>query len=201
MIHKSVKSISFEFENYSLSTLVIPAAMNCMSWSMNVSLRQTLTLHFSAASLNFFLSFLYIFNFNFIYLFFGCAACRILVSQPEIEPSAMETWILFFFFNLFFYLEENCFTMLCWFLPYDSADQLSFPPASHPSRPSQRAKLSSLCCIAASHQLSISQVVGYVCRCCFLCRPFSFSHCVHKSVFCICICIPSLQIGSLILFF
>ena len=91
--------------------------------------------------------------------------------------------------------------MLCWFLPYDSADQPSFPPASHPSRPSQHAKLSSLCCIAASHQLSISHVVGYICRCCFLCCLFSFPHCVHKSVLCICICIPSLHIGSLILIF
>ena len=99
MIHIAVKSISFEFENYSLSTLVISAAMNCMSWSMNVGLRQTWTLHFSAASL---WVFLFIFNFIFVYLFFGCVACRILVSQPEPEPSAMETWILFFLFLIYF---------------------------------------------------------------------------------------------------
>ena len=130
MIHKSVKSISFEFENYSLSTLVIPAAMNCMSWSMNVSLRQTLTLHFSAASLNFFLSFLYIFNFNFIYLFFGCAACRILVSQPEIEPSAMETWILFFFLIYFFIWRKIALQCCVGFCP--TTVQISFPSLPHP---------------------------------------------------------------------
>ena len=124
-----MKSISFEFENYSLSTLVIPAAMNCMSWSMNVSLRQTLTLHFSAASLNFFLSFLFIFN--FIYLFFGCAACRILVSQPEIEPSAMETWILFFFFNLFFIWRKIALQCCVGFCPMTV--QISLPSLPHPT--------------------------------------------------------------------
>lgn len=50
MIHKSAASVSFEFENYNLSALAISAAMNCVSWSVNVNLRQTLTLHFSAAS-------------------------------------------------------------------------------------------------------------------------------------------------------
>ena len=33
-------------------------------------------------------------------------------------------FFLFFFFLLFFFkLEDNCFTMLCWFLPYNYTDQ------------------------------------------------------------------------------
>ena len=64
---------------------------------------------------------------------------------------------------LFFLLEYNCFTMLCWFLLYNEVNQLciyihisppSWDPFSTPippSRSSQSTKLSSLCFIACSH--------------------------------------------------
>ena len=48
-----------------------------------------------------------------------------------------------------------------------------FPP-SHLFRSSQRARLSSLCYIATSHQLSILYMVVYICRCYFLHPSHSF---------------------------
>ena len=47
---------------------------------------------------------------------------------------------------------------------------LSVPPLppSYPSWSSQTARLGSLCSIATSHQLSISHMAVYICRCCFL---------------------------------
>ena len=45
---------------------------------------------------------------------------------------------------------------------------ISFPfysPQSHLSRLSQSTKLSSLCCTAVSHKLSISHMVMYICQC------------------------------------
>ena len=72
---------------------------------------------------------------------------------------------------------------------------------SQPPRSSQGSKLSSLCYAAASHQLSISHVVGYLCQCYFL----NLSHlcflplCPH--VHSLCVSIPALQIGSSVPFF
>ena len=59
-----------------------------------------------------------------------------------------------FFLILFFLLEYNCFTMLCWFLLYNEANQLygyisPLPPG--PPLLSQSAELSSLCYTAGSH--------------------------------------------------
>ena len=61
----------------------------------------------------------------------------------------------------FFYLEDNCFTMLCWFLPFNNVSQpqvytcpLPLEPPSHPSRLSQSTRLSSLCYTTTSHLLS-----------------------------------------------
>ena len=60
-------------------------------------------------------------------------------------------------------LYRNCFTMLCWFLPYNNVNQpqlyiypLSLespyhPPSSQPPRSSQSTELSSLCYTAASY--------------------------------------------------
>ena len=79
---------------------------------------------------------------------------------------------LFFFFNVVFIyfltslLENNCFTMVSYFLLYNTVNQLyiyiylpisppscvSLPPSlSHPSRWSQSTALISLCYVAASH--------------------------------------------------
>ena len=63
---------------------------------------------------------------------------------------------IFFPFMHFFWLEDNCFAMLCWFMPYNRwishnyihiyCAPLSLPPfpPSHPSRSSQSNRLGSL---------------------------------------------------------
>ena len=75
----------------------------------------------------------------------------------------------------FFLLEDNCFTILCWPLPYISINQpqvyicplppephLPFPTPSHLSRLSESTGLSWLCHTANSHLLSILHMVMYV---------------------------------------
>ena len=69
-------------------------------------------------------------------------------------------------------MEDNCFTILCWFLPYINMNQpqvyiCALPlepsshlsPPSHPSRLSQNTGLSSLYHTANSHWLSILHIV------------------------------------------
>ena len=93
----------------------------------------------------------------------------------------------------FFELEENCFTMLCWFLPYSNTNQsrlyiymhsyevcvyiypfpLEPPSPVPPPRSSQSLKLSSLCDTAASHQ-AFCFTHGSVCVC--QCSSLSSSH-------------------------
>ena len=80
--------------------------------------------------------------------------------------------LLFFLTSL---LEYNCFTMLCQFLLYNKVKQLYVyiypyipspsPSLSHPSRWSQSTQLISLCYAAASHQLSVLNLVVYICQC------------------------------------
>ena len=79
---------------------------------------------------------------------------------------------------------------------------LSLPPtqaSSHPSRSSQSTRLGSLYYTAASHQLSILHMREYMYWCYFL--HSSHSLLVPPIRLCICISIPSLQIGSSIPFF
>ena len=58
---------------------------------------------------------------------------------------------------LFFFLEYNCFTVLCEFLLYNEVNKSAkmytslLPPPSHPCRSSQSTKLSSLYYTAVSH--------------------------------------------------
>ena len=89
------------------------------------------------------------------------------------------------FFNLFFNCKKNCFTMLCWFLPYTMQIShnyafitylLSLPliPTSHHSRSSQSTKWDFLCYIATSEQLSILHLVEYTYWCYFICMYYSF---------------------------
>ena len=69
-----------------------------------------------------------------------------------------------FFFKNYFQLEDNCFSILCWFLPYNNMNQpwvhiCPLPPEppppfttpSYPSRLSQSTGLSSLCHTANFH--------------------------------------------------
>ena len=108
---------------------------------------------------------------------------------------------------MYFWLKDNCFTILCWFLPYISMNCHMYPPswtsitrptASHP-RLSWSPSVSFLSHIASSHWLSILHMVG-----CMFPLPLSSSvppsppllQCVHKSVLYVCIYISALKIGS-----
>ena len=101
----------------------------------------------------------------------------------------------FLFFAFFIRLEDNCFTILYWFLPYVDMNQpqmyirpLLPEPRSHlspfyPSRLSQSTRLSSLCHRANSHLSSSLHMVIYMFPCCFLnLSNIFFPHYVHKSV-------------------
>ena len=82
-----------------------------------------------------------------------------------------------FFKKFYFYLEDNFSTVSYWFLPYNNMNQPSTyiyplppePPPQHPCptlpRSSQSTKLNSLCYIATSSQLFISQMVMYKFQC------------------------------------
>ena len=76
----------------------------------------------------------------------------------------------------------------------------SWSPSQHriPSRSSQITRPGSLCYIATSQQLSILHLMVciYVKTTFSIHHNVSFHHCVHKSIFHICVSIPSLQIGS-----
>ena len=67
-----------------------------------------------------------------------------------------------------------------------------------PSRSLQSTLLSCLCCTAASHCFTNGNVYVSVLLSQFV--PLSPSLCVQKSILCVCIFIPTLQIGSSVLF-
>ena len=75
----------------------------------------------------------------------------------------------------------------------------SWAPSYHP-KSSQSARLVSLCYMIASYPLSLLPMIVYIYQSCFLLSfhtLLSFLHCVYKSVLCICVSSPSLQVGSL----
>ena len=47
-----------------------------------------------------------------------------LSKDPGLNPNLISSLGNFFNFFQIFQLEDNCFTMLCWFLPYNNANQL-----------------------------------------------------------------------------
>ena len=80
-----------------------------------------------------------------------------------------------------------------------SPSLLSLPllPWSHPSRSSQSASLSSLCCTAASHWLLILHWwCIYASVSLWVFPTLTFPCCIHKFNFYLCISIPALQKGS-----
>ena len=106
--------------------------------------------------------------------------------------------------------EDNCFTILCWPLPYINMNRpqayirppslLNTAPISHPiprSRLSQSSRFSSLCNTANSHLLSILHMVMYMFPWwSFNSSTLTFPCCVHKFVLYVCISIAALQISS-----
>ena len=109
-------------------------------------------------------------------------------------------------------LDYNCFTMVCYFLLYNKANQLyiyiypisppscvSHPPSlPHPSKWSQSTKLICLCYAAASHQLSVLHLVVYICPCQSLTSSQLTLPTPHvlKSILYVCVFIPVLPLGS-----
>ena len=93
------------------------------------------------------------------------------VGRPSLESQQFQVFSEVFFF--FFKLENNCFTMLCWFLLPNNVNQpcvylhsllLSLPSSLIPaSRSSRSTVLCSLSSTAASHSLSSLHLV--VCKC------------------------------------
>ena len=110
-----------------------------------------------------------------------------------------------FFLIYFFKLEDNCFAMLCWFLPYNNANQpkvsipsfLSLCP-THPRPIPLGPRLSSLCYIAVS---CICFTHGSVYMSALLSVHPTFSSPTVSTSLCVCISIPALQIGSSVPFF
>ena len=113
------------------------------------------------------------------------------------------------FFNVS--LEDNCFTILCWFLPYINMNQpqytyapslLSLPPVSHPTPPLQvvrehwgelpvsHSKFTLVICPAhGSQQRAVSAALSI--------RPtLHFLHCAPKSVLCVYASTAALQKAS-----
>ena len=92
--------------------------------------------------------------------------------------------------------------MLCWFPPYNSADQSQlylhllrpWPPCTPPFYPCshQSATLGSLSCTTTAHQLHSTPDSA---RMLTLLSPFSLPHCVYKSIFHISVSISSLHIA------
>ena len=132
-----------------------------------------------------------------------------LSSKAKFKNGAFFSVKLCNFFKIYFKLEDNCFTMLCWFLLFDKVNQLylytwppSLEPPSHPWRPSRSTRLSSLCYAAACHQLSILHMYiqgykGYTCQCFSLhLSHFLLPLFCPQVILCVCISFPVLQIGS-----
>ena len=100
-------------------------------------------------------------------------------SSPHVSPATgwdflvHPRWVFLF---CVFVLDCNRFTTRCYFLLFSEVNQLcvcmyplSLGPTSHLNphptlKASQTTKPSSLCCTAASHQLSILYMVVYLCQ-------------------------------------
>ena len=78
---------------------------------------------------------------------------------------------------------------------------LDLPATFHTSRLSQSPRLSSLYYTATSHQLSVLHMVIYICQCYSLSLSHPLLPPLCNNLFFIWVSIPTLQIGSSVLFF
>ena len=118
----------------------------------------------------------------------------------------MFIWDLCFFFSLIFLLEDSCFIVLCWFLPYISMSKpqvylcpLPLEPPSH--SPPLWVVTQHWAELPVSHSnfppaLSFTYGRVYVSMLPSQFVPPSPSHCVQTSVLYVCISTAALQIGS-----
>ena len=129
------------------------------------------------------------------------------------KTESVRSYLATHLWTILFLLENNCFTLLCWFLQFINMNQpqvymsapswtsLPLPTPSHLSRLSPSTVLSSLHHTANSHWLPILHTVMYVSTTLPICPFLPFPHWVHKSVLYVCISIVALQIGSSVPFF
>ena len=78
------------------------------------------------------------------------------------------------FFKIYFLLEDNCFTILCWFLPHINVNQpwytyvstlVNLPPTSHPSHLSRLSQSTRFELPANSYWLSILHMIMHKFQC------------------------------------
>ena len=113
------------------------------------------------------------------------------------------------FFLIYFSLEDNCFTMLYWFLPNNNVNQPGVYICPLPSEPPFNDPLSyptPLCCQSTRSELHASysnfplamcfNMVMYMFQSYSLFIPPSPSIAVPTSLFSVCVSIPALQMGS-----
>ena len=140
--------------------------------------------------------------FNALRFFF----CPVLTSVHW--ETTISTVILLF---LKFQLEDNCFTMFCWFVPYNNMNQAAinkhvsplswtFLPLPTPSHPLVVIEhWDELPVLYSDVSLAVRFTYGSVDVSVLLSQfipPPSSPHYVHKSVLCVYLSIPALQIGS-----
>ena len=111
---------------------------------------------------------------------------------------------------MYFWLEDNCFTILCWFLLYINISHRhmyvpslgNLPPNSHlipASKLSQSNR--ALCYTANSHWLSVLLMAMHMFQCYSLYLPYPLHPPLSPQKYCLCLCPLLLMIKSLVLFF
>ena len=114
------------------------------------------------------------------------------ISHLYVLFGKMSVQLLYpFLFVLFiFSLEETCFTILCWFLPYNNANQsyiyISPPcwaslPSPYPTHLGYHREPGWAPCVIQQFPTVLHMIV-YICQCYLLNSSHpNFPHCVHKS--------------------